>query len=69
MSKFSITEAELRSCMFGLESLGICLACGEQTDSVEPDAQGYKCPSCGEWKVMGLEMAMNGEYVDLKMED
>ena len=65
--KFQIRESELRSCMFGMESLGICLACGEQAEGVEPDAEGYKCLSCGEMKVMGLELAMIGEYVDLEI--
>lgn len=38
--------------------VGVCLACGTQTDRVEPDARGYKCDSCGEPAVYGLEAAL-----------
>ena len=34
---------------------GFCLACGEETDGVEPDARRYACPTCNEAKVFGLE--------------
>lgn len=34
---------------------GFCLACGEDTDGIEPDGRGYECPSCGEKKVYGRE--------------
>ncbi len=34
---------------------GFCLACGEIAGGVEPDAQKYKCPNCGELKVYGGE--------------
>ena len=38
---------------------GICLACGKwKYGGVEPDAQGYKCPECGEHQVMGAEDAL-----------
>lgn len=38
---------------------GICLACGEWTDSgVEPDARYYKCESCGGCEVFGVEEAL-----------
>ena len=66
MSKFSITEAELRSCMFGTESLGICLACGEQTDGVEPDAEGYECEICGRRTVMGVPQALLAGELDIE---
>jgi hypothetical protein len=36
-------------------SEGICLACGEIRDCCEPDARNYKCESCGERKVFGVE--------------
>ena len=32
---------------------GICTACGEVADGVEPDARKYTCESCGENKVYG----------------
>lgn len=37
---------------------GICLACEECQDSVEPDAEGYLCDSCGEHQVIGMEEAL-----------
>lgn len=37
------------------EYVGICLACGETQDNVEPDAHEYTCTSCGEKKVYGIE--------------
>ncbi len=41
--------------------LGFCLACGESTDSVEPDARRYECPACHAHKVFGLmELALMG---------
>jgi len=39
----------------GSYGVGICLACGEDTDGVEPDACGYKCEACGARKVYGAE--------------
>lgn len=44
--------------MFGLESIGICLACGEECSGVEPDARRYECECCGEKKVYGAEELM-----------
>lgn len=37
------------------ENAGFCLACGEEADSIEPDAREYECESCGESKVYGAE--------------
>lgn len=37
------------------ESLGFCLACGEEADGVEPDARNYTCESCGKPEVFGAE--------------
>jgi hypothetical protein len=34
---------------------GICLACGEDAQGVEPDAREYECESCGKEKVFGCE--------------
>lgn len=37
---------------------GLCLECHEiDEDGVEPDAEGYECPSCEAHAVMGLETA------------
>lgn len=38
---------------------GWCTSCLEfQGECVEPDAEGYKCPSCGNMTVMGAEQAL-----------
>lgn len=41
--------------MTGLDSPGICLACGADADGVEPDARRYECEACGENAVYGGE--------------
>jgi len=35
--------------------LGFCQACGQEQEGCEPDAQSYKCESCGERAVHGAE--------------
>ena len=37
------------------ENMGMCIACGEFCDNVEPDARRYECYFCGRPKVFGLE--------------
>ena len=39
----------------GLSNPGFCIACGEDADGCEPDAQKYKCEGCGEMAVYGAE--------------
>jgi hypothetical protein len=34
---------------------GFCLACGETTDYVEPNARQYECAGCGKHKVYGVQ--------------
>tara|TARA_R110002126_G_scaffold94650_1_gene223239 strand:+ start:497 stop:709 length:213 start_codon:yes stop_codon:yes gene_type:complete len=41
--------------MFGTSNPGICIACGDECDGVEPDARNYTCESCGEPEVFGAE--------------
>lgn len=52
-----LIEAVERS-MFDMYNLGFCLACGEETEGVEPDAAGYTCQSCGEPEVYGAEQLL-----------
>jgi len=42
---------------------GYCVECQDFTrENTEPDAQGYRCPVCGQDTVMGAELAfMTGE--------
>ena len=44
--------------MYGLGNAGFCLACGEERDGCEPDAENYPCEACGEHKVMGASELM-----------
>lgn len=53
---FELTEAEYRTGCDLFE--GRCLACRETADSVEPDAEHYKCQACGELQVFGLEQLL-----------
>ena len=45
----------VRESQFGMGSTGFCLACGEPTEGVEPDATNYPCPCCGKRQVYGAE--------------
>ncbi len=38
-----------------LDDPGFCVACGAETEGVEPDACKYECESCGEPAVYGAE--------------
>jgi hypothetical protein len=40
------------------ENTGLCVSCGSIQYNVEPDAQNYKCESCGERRVCGIEMVV-----------
>ena len=51
----SITTELLLAAAQSDENIGFCIACGEEVYNVEPDAQEYECPSCGECKVYGAE--------------
>lgn len=53
----NISSEELQESMYD-GNTGICLSCGSTTDGVEPDARKYKCESCGEFSVYGLEEAL-----------
>ncbi len=51
----SITAERVERLVEADDHLGICLACGVEAHGVEPDARGYKCESCGAYKVYGAE--------------
>lgn len=55
------TEADY----LGLDNLGGCIACGEQQGGCEPDAENYKCESCSEFKVFGLEQLLLMGMLDI----
>ena len=52
-----ILEAAERQ-MFGTDNPGFCIACGEEADGCEPDAEKYKCECCGKRAVYGAEQLM-----------
>lgn len=39
-------------------STGFCIACGEESDTVEPDAEMYECDCCGKRRVYGAAQLM-----------
>jgi hypothetical protein len=45
---------------------GFCLACGADTDGVEPDARRYECEVCGAPKVYGLSELLMMDLVVLQ---
>lgn len=49
-------EAAIRESMFGMTDGGFCNACGAEAMGVEPDAEKYRCESCGESEVYGAEV-------------
>lgn len=51
----SITSERIDTVIESNDCIGFCIACGETTFNVEPDAEKYKCESCGENKVYGAE--------------
>ena len=54
--KFKFTADELYE--YKEDNYGICLACGELREKVEPDAEGYECYDCGKYRVVGIEQAL-----------
>ena len=47
--------------MFGMESMGFCIACGAEHYECEPDAHHYECELCGEHQVYGApELVLMG---------
>ena len=36
-------------------NVGFCILCGAEHSCVEPDAENYKCESCGAEQVFGAE--------------
>lgn len=66
---FDMSEGEY---MDGAESyMGLCLCCGEEHSGIEPDARFYRCESCKENAVYGIEellfmgrVRINGEIIE-----
>lgn len=46
------------------DNFGLCISCGADSYSCEPDAACYICPSCGEPKVFGtMHLLFNNRIV------
>lgn len=41
-----------------LDNPGFCIACGEDAEGCEPDAEGYECEHCGKRSVYGAEQLL-----------
>jgi hypothetical protein len=41
-----------------LDNPGFCLMCGLEASGVEPDAENYKCESCGAEQVFGADQLL-----------
>lgn len=48
-----MTEGEYRNLCE--DSAGLCCACGEHNDCIEPDARGRRCDICDKRSVCGIE--------------
>ena len=46
------------------ENAGFCVACGAWADAVEPDAERYRCETCGQMQVFGAEQLVLLGYVE-----
>ena len=63
MHKPRFTEMEYQDWLN--RSVGICLDCHAERGCTEPDAEGYTCDSCGHARVMGLELAIIADELDI----
>lgn len=50
-----ISQRRIRQAIESDESIGFCISCGSEQSGVEPDAEGYRCESCGQFSVKGAE--------------
>lgn len=48
--------------LYTLDNPGICLACGEDAEGVEPDAERYTCEHCGKKWVYGADQLLILNY-------
>lgn len=61
---WSELEPAVKESLFGMTSVGFCLACGDEVMHVEPDACEYPCEGCGENQVFGAEEILIMEEID-----
>jgi len=50
---------------------GYCYKCDDITSfgGVEPDAQGYECPECDKKTLMGMDIALVLDYLDISEDE
>ena len=63
---FSMTEAEYARLRDTYK--GLCLHCGAERDTVEPDAEHYLCPTCNTTDVYGIEQVLILGLINLQEE-
>jgi len=51
----SITLDRVTDAIEADDYLGFCINCGEEHDSIEPDARRYRCEVCNQPSVYGAE--------------
>ena len=50
-----LTKDQIISAVRRDDNIGLCIACGDESTGIEPDARRCKCDSCGEYCVFGAE--------------
>jgi hypothetical protein len=64
IENWGLDEDSVMGVLYDSVHPGICLACGEESDSVEPDARAYTCQECGADRVYSLgELVFMGAQV------
>lgn len=58
MPKVHIPTPRLLEVLASDECVGFCLSCGAEEEGVEPDAENYKCHTCGAMDVYGAEQVL-----------
>jgi hypothetical protein len=55
-----ISLARVKAAVSRDDSTGFCLSCGSEQGGTEPDADSYRCESCGSMSVQGAENVLMG---------
>ena len=63
VTSIEMSENEFRN--YSDEYCGFCLTCGDEAYQVEPDARKYKCESCGEYTVYGIDELLIMDKIEI----